>query len=141
MRCNARLKTMIAGWANCAPQAKPIAPDLLDREEDWRAALADLTLARDITLGNRWYPAVVLEVSPDRARLGIRSSAKRPECPACRGAPPDINWARGSAVGQSEYWRCCLCAALSRRTKMAVSSVGPCARSPKFRRVHGHGRE
>jgi penicillin-binding protein 1A len=72
-----------------------IAPELLEREEDWRAALAELQLARDVTLGNRWYPAVVLEVGPDRARLGIEN------VPSDQNAPhvvdrPDINWARGS---------------------------------------------
>jgi len=72
-----------------------IPAELLGREEDWRAALAELSLARDIRLGNRWHPAVVLEVSPDRARLGIEG------VPSDRNAPhvvdrPDIDWARGS---------------------------------------------
>ncbi|SUZ30931.1 Penicillin-binding protein 1A [Roseibaca ekhonensis] len=86
-----------------------IAPEQLGSEEDWRAALADLTLARDITLGNRWHPAVVLEVTPDRARLGIE------DMPSDQNAPhvvdrPDIDWARGSlsdnlSVGDVVYVR------------------------------------
>jgi penicillin-binding protein 1A len=86
-----------------------IAPEQLGSEEDWRAALADLTLARDITLGNRWHPAVVLEVTRDRARLGIE------DMPSDQNAPhvvdrPDIDWARGSlsdnlSVGDVVYVR------------------------------------
>lgn len=42
----------------------------LASEESWRAALAELTLARDI---DDWYPAVVLEVGDKTARIGIES--------------------------------------------------------------------
>ncbi|MCL1627459.1 PBP1A family penicillin-binding protein [Roseibaca sp. V10] len=89
------LESYDRGLGELRTTGETIAPDLLGREEDWRAALAELTLARDITLGNRWYPAVVLEVSPDRARLGIEA------VPSDRNAPhvvdrPDIDWARGS---------------------------------------------
>ncbi len=68
---------------------------LLNDEAAWREALGSLELARDITLGSRWYPAVVLEVSANEARLGIE------EIPADQNAPhqvnrDDINWARGS---------------------------------------------
>jgi penicillin-binding protein 1A len=68
---------------------------LLSDEAAWREALGDLELARDITLGSRWYPAVVLEVSANTARLGIEA------VPSDQNAPhqvtrEDINWARGS---------------------------------------------
>ncbi len=72
-----------------------IAPELLEDEGLWRAALGELALARDITLGNRWYPAVVLEVSPDQARLGIESVDNDYHAPHVVDRP-DINWARGS---------------------------------------------
>ncbi|MCC5991178.1 MAG: PBP1A family penicillin-binding protein [Rhodobacteraceae bacterium] len=69
--------------------------ELLADEEDWRAALARLELARDITLGGQWYPAVVLEVSADRARLGIEGVAPDFHAPHVVERA-DINWARGS---------------------------------------------
>ena len=68
---------------------------LLNDPEKWRAALAELELARDITLGNRWYPAVVLEVSADRARMGIEGVADDFFAPHVVERA-DINWARGS---------------------------------------------
>lgn len=68
---------------------------LLANEEEWRDALADLELARDITLGNRWYPAVVLEVSADRAALGIEAVADDYHAPHIVERA-DIDWARGS---------------------------------------------
>lgn len=50
---------------------KTIAADLLATEELWRAALADTRVSRDIDLENQWYPAVVLEVGENDARVGI----------------------------------------------------------------------
>jgi len=66
-------------------------PEALASEELWRAALARAEVARDIVLGNRWHAAVVLEVSPNLARLGIEDvegiqTVER----------DDIRWARGS---------------------------------------------
>ncbi|MGY6533856.1 MAG: penicillin-binding protein 1A [Pararhodobacter sp.] len=66
-------------------------PEALETEESWRAALARVSVARDITLDNPWLPAVVLEVSAGAARLGIEGideigSVER----------SDIDWARGS---------------------------------------------
>ncbi|MFN3954925.1 MAG: penicillin-binding protein 1A [Pararhodobacter sp.] len=66
------------------------AEDLAD-EDTWREALARVQVARDITLDSRWLPAVVLEVSADRARLGIEGVDE----PGIIERP-DINWARGS---------------------------------------------
>jgi penicillin-binding protein 1A len=68
---------------------------VLNTEAEWREALGKLELARDITLGSRWYPAVVLDVSANAAQLGIEA------VPSDRNAPhqvtrEDINWARGS---------------------------------------------
>jgi len=66
-------------------------PEALVSEEAWRAALARVQVARDISLGNRWHPAVVLQVSANRAELGIEDvdgtgTVER----------EDINWLRGS---------------------------------------------
>ena len=66
-----------------------IPTEQLTTEESWRAALADLRVPRDIALETQWYPAVVLELGEQDARLGIESvqgdnwvSAK------------DVQWAR-----------------------------------------------
>ena len=83
------------GLGRLRTAGQTIAPELLTREEDWRAALAELDLVRDVTLGNRWYPAVVLEVSADRARLGIEEVASDTNAPHVVDRP-DIDWARGS---------------------------------------------
>lgn len=47
--------------------------EALETEESWRAALADLRVPRDIDLENQWYPAVVLEVGSNDARIGIEN--------------------------------------------------------------------
>ncbi len=61
-------------------------------EPTWRAALADLRVARDILLETQWYPAVVLEVGDKGARLGIES------VDTAEGGnwvpPKDMQWAR-----------------------------------------------
>ncbi len=66
------------------------ADDLVD-EERWRAALAQANVARDITLDSPWRPSVVLEVTPDRARVGIEGVD---EIGTIERA--DINWLPGS---------------------------------------------
>ncbi|GAB4263463.1 MAG: PBP1A family penicillin-binding protein [Pararhodobacter sp.] len=66
------------------------ASDLAD-EASWRAALAEVDLARDIDLGNPWLPAVVLDVTPDRARVGIEGIDGIQQIDR-----PDINWLPGS---------------------------------------------
>ncbi|MEW9918656.1 penicillin-binding protein 1A [Marimonas sp. MJW-29] len=48
-----------------------IAADQLKDEESWRAALAELRVPRDIDLESQWYPAVVLEIGANDARIGI----------------------------------------------------------------------
>ena len=45
--------------------------EALASEESWRAALGDLTVARDIDQDGRWYPAVVLETGDQEMRIGI----------------------------------------------------------------------
>ena len=61
-------------------------------EASWRAALSDVNIARDINLENQWYPAVVLEVGDNEARLGIEDVAEDGDghwVPA-----KDVQWAR-----------------------------------------------
>ncbi|NNU80658.1 penicillin-binding protein 1A [Halovulum dunhuangense] len=45
-----------------------ISPDALDSEEEWRVALAETRVPRDVV---GWIPAVVLEVGESSARIGI----------------------------------------------------------------------
>jgi penicillin-binding protein 1A len=66
-----------------------IAADRLGSEENWRAALAELELPRDIA---GWFPAVVLEVGEKSARIGIEGQAEDEDghfIPA-----EDVTWAR-----------------------------------------------
>ncbi len=48
----------------------------LSDEAAWRAALARTNIARDITLGSEWRPAVVLSLSTRNARIGIEGVAE-----------------------------------------------------------------
>ncbi len=83
------------GLGRLRTTGQTIALDLLADEQAWRSALAELELARDVTLGGRWYPAVVLEVSADSARLGIEAVAADYHAPHVVERA-DISWARGS---------------------------------------------
>lgn len=65
----------------------------LASEESWRAALDDIRIARDITLENQWYPAVVLEVGEDQLRLGIEGIGEDEPDPVVPRR--DIEWMRG----------------------------------------------
>lgn len=57
---------------------------------DWRAALARAEVPRDIDLNGQWYPAVVLELSGNTARLGIEG--QEGEDHLIEAA--DVTWAR-----------------------------------------------
>jgi penicillin-binding protein 1A len=50
---------------------KSLPEGALDSEEAWRAALAGISVARDINLDGHWYPAVVLEIGDQQMRIGI----------------------------------------------------------------------
>ncbi len=68
---------------------KTISPDKLTSEADWRAALAETEVPRDI---EGWFPAVVLEVGESSARIGIEGQAEDEDghfIPA-----DDVTWAR-----------------------------------------------
>lgn len=71
---------------------KKIAREQLSSEEAWRAALSDVNIARDITLENKWHPAVVLEVGSNEARVGLEGVQEDGDghwIPA-----KDVQWAR-----------------------------------------------
>ncbi len=66
-----------------------IAADKLGSQAEWRAALLELQLPRDVA---GWHPAVVLEIGEDSARIGIEGVEDNPEghfIPA-----DDVTWAR-----------------------------------------------
>ncbi|WP_297772091.1 PBP1A family penicillin-binding protein [uncultured Roseovarius sp.] len=64
--------------------------DALGREEDWRAALEELRVPRDIELDGQWYPAVVLETGDQALRIGVEGVEGVQEVPR-----NDIAWLPG----------------------------------------------
>ncbi|SFR37140.1 penicillin-binding protein 1A [Yoonia tamlensis] len=71
-----------------------IPEDQLTSEEDWRAALAALTVPRDITYVSQWYPAVVLAVEENQLQIGIESVVET-EAEPFVVPRRDIEWLRG----------------------------------------------
>jgi penicillin-binding protein 1A len=68
---------------------RTIDPARLGSEAEWRAALAEVDVARDI---EGWFPAVVLEVGETHARIGIEGVAEDEDG---HWIPPeDVQWAR-----------------------------------------------
>ena len=71
---------------------KTIPADQLTSTDAWREALASVEIARDIRLENPWYPAVVLEVGTNDARIGIEGV---PDDEDGHWIPAnDVQWAR-----------------------------------------------
>ncbi len=71
---------------------KVLPPEALVDEASWRAALADVRVARDVDLESKWHVAVVLEVADKGARVGIEgvdADADGNWVPA-----KDMTWAR-----------------------------------------------
>ena len=71
---------------------KRIDAGLLGDEGAWRAALSEVDVPRDVDLDGRWYPAVVLSVGKNDARIGIEGvndDADGHFIPA-----KDVTWAR-----------------------------------------------
>ncbi|WP_120501622.1 penicillin-binding protein 1A [Roseovarius sp. EL26] len=50
---------------------KTLPAEALTSEDNWRAALSELRVARDVDQGGKWHPAVVLEIQDQQMRLGI----------------------------------------------------------------------
>ena len=59
-------------------------------DEAWREALRNVSVARDVTLNSRWYPAVVLAVAENALTLGVETIEERVEVPR-----DDIQWMSG----------------------------------------------
>ncbi|MEX5730191.1 penicillin-binding protein 1A [Rhodovulum iodosum] len=72
---------------------KTIPADRLGTEADWRAALSEVEVARDIFLQDAWYPAVVLDIADQSMTLGIEGVEGTAQVPR-----KDIAWMRGSFV-------------------------------------------
>ncbi|ETW14649.1 penicillin-binding protein 1A [Roseivivax marinus] len=64
----------------------------LGTEAEWRAALRDVQVARDVDLENPWHPAVVLEVGSSDARIGIEGVEEDEDGHWIPAA--DVQWAR-----------------------------------------------
>jgi penicillin-binding protein 1A len=76
---------------------KTIAAEQLGTETSWREALASVRISRDVDLDGPWYPAVVLEVGANEARIGIEGVAEDEDghwIPA-----KDVQWARKRLAG------------------------------------------
>jgi penicillin-binding protein 1A len=67
-------------------------PEALTDEQSWRDALAKTSVARDIALGGKWYPAVVLSVSGNDARVGIEGIPQDGDGHVIEAR--DVTWAR-----------------------------------------------
>jgi penicillin-binding protein 1A len=69
-----------------------IPADQLTSTDAWREALSAVTIARDVRVENPWYPAVVLEVGTNDARIGIEGV---PDDEDGHWIPAnDVEWAR-----------------------------------------------
>ncbi|TCP63281.1 penicillin-binding protein 1A [Rhodovulum bhavnagarense] len=76
------------GWRGTG---KAIDVGLLNDETRWREALGATDVARDIDLGGRWHPAVVLDVEDQRLVIGVEDVEGHVEVPR-----KDIAWMRGT---------------------------------------------
>ncbi|MCF6443649.1 penicillin-binding protein 1A [Nereida sp. MMG025] len=80
------------GLGRWRPTGLTLPADVLGDEDAWRAALAEVNIARDIHLENKWHPAVVLSVEGNSARVGIEGV---PEGEDGHFVPAkDVQWAR-----------------------------------------------
>ncbi|WP_092646065.1 penicillin-binding protein 1A [Jannaschia faecimaris] len=69
---------------------KTVPVETLTDDMAWRDALAGVSVARDIDLGNRWFPAVVMEVADQTLTLGVEDIDGQVSVPR-----EDIQWLRG----------------------------------------------
>ncbi len=69
-----------------------IPTELLNDEAAWRSALANLRVPRDIKVDSKWYPAVVLSVGQNDARIGIEGVEDDEDGHFI--SPKDVTWAR-----------------------------------------------
>ena len=80
---------------------KKIAVENLATEESWRDALRSIVVARDITLENPWFPAVVLEVGEAQLSIGIEDVLVTDAEPQIVPRN-DIEWIRGGFADNFE---------------------------------------
>ena len=80
---------------------KTIAPEELATEDQWRTALSNTIVARDVTLENKWYPAVVLGIADGEMRIGIEDVIATEAEPQVIPAK-DIDWIRGGFADNFE---------------------------------------
>ena len=80
---------------------KAIAPEELATEDQWRAALSNTVVARDVTLENKWYPAVVLGIVDGEMRIGIEDVIVTEAEPQAIPAK-DIDWIKGGFADNFE---------------------------------------
>ncbi|MGH1465467.1 MAG: penicillin-binding protein 1A [Cognatishimia sp.] len=71
---------------------KTIPVDQLNTEEDWRAALSKVSVPRDVNVDGEWFPAVVLSVGKNDARIGIESVGE--DADGHYITAKDVTWAR-----------------------------------------------
>ncbi|WP_068116682.1 penicillin-binding protein 1A [Tropicimonas marinistellae] len=71
--------------------------DSLETEAAWRAALAEVEVARDIDLDGYWYPAVVLGIGDQAMTLGAEGVEGTIEVPR-----EDIKWIKGDFAANFE---------------------------------------
>ena len=64
--------------------------ETLTDDTAWRAALANVDVARDIELENKWHVAVVMDVADQTLTLGVEDIVERVEVPRA-----DIDWMAG----------------------------------------------
>jgi penicillin-binding protein 1A len=76
-------------------------PGALVDEASWRAALAEVEIARDVTLNGQWYPAVVFDIADDGMRIGIEGVQETAEEPFVVPRD-DIDWMQGSFTDNFE---------------------------------------
>ncbi len=77
---------------------KKIEPARID-DGSWEAALAEVSVARDVTLDGKWFVAVVDEIGDQRLTLHIEGT---PEPSPWEVPRDDISWMRGSFVDNFE---------------------------------------
>lgn len=74
---------------------KSVPEEALADEAAWRDALSDVRVARDITLENPWFPAVVLGIEDQQLRVGIEGITETAAEPQVVPRE-DIQWMRGN---------------------------------------------
>lgn len=89
-----QLESYDRGLGKWRGTGESIDPAKLSSEADWRAALADVRVPRDVTLEAPWHPAVVLEVGDQQMRLGIEDVEETAAEPFVVPRK-DISWIKG----------------------------------------------